>query len=341
MTWRLKVSNHLSSPKKNLFWFIFGGAALLVVIIITTSYFVLLAPVGSGATQHFTVQSGETVTSIANHLKRERLIRSVWGFKFYLKLTGKVIVHPGVYEVSPAYGVPEIAGIVASGETANITITIPEGYTLGQITTLMVNKEIATKEEFLNIVTDFPPDHEFSKHRPPGSSLEGFLFPDTYRLIKGDAIMAVRMMLDNFEIKYKNEIKDSLGDRDLYPILIIASLIEREAKIQEDREQIAAVLYNRLEANMRLDVDATVRYLTNNWKSPLTREDLAIDSPYNTRRYAGLPPGPICNPGLASIKAALNPPTSDYYYYLTDFEGITHYAETLQEHNENKVKYLL
>jgi len=341
MVWRLKASNYLSSPKKNLFWFVFGGAALLVVIIITTSYFVLLAPAGSGELQHFTVQSGETITSIANRLKQDGLIKSVWGFKLYLKVTGKVIVHPGVYEVSPTYGAPRIAGIVASGETANITVTIPEGYTLKQITALMASKEIATEEEFLDIATDFPPDHEFSKYRPPGSSLEGFLFPDTYRLIKGDATSAIRIILDNFEVKYKNELKDSLGDRNLYPILIVASLIEREAKIQEDREQIAAVLYNRLEAGMRLDVDATVRYLTNNWEDLLTRQDLAIDSPYNTRKYAGLPPGPICNPGLASIKAALNPPASDYYYYLTDFEGITHYAETLQEHNENKVKYLL
>lgn len=341
MAWRLKINGYLGLPKKNPFWFIFGGAALLVVVMIIAFYSALLAPVGSGVVQHFTVQSGETVTSIANHLKQERLIRSVWGFKFYLKLTGKVIVHPGVYEVSPAYGVPEIAGIVASGETANVTMTVPEGYTLAQVAALMVNKEITTKEEFLNIVTDFPPDHEFSKHRPPGSSLEGFLFPDTYRLIKGDATAAIRMMLDNFEVKYKTDIKDDLGDRDLYPILIIASLIEREARIQEDREQISAVLYNRLEAGMRLDVDATVRYIANNWEDPLTREELAIDSPYNTRKYAGLPPGPICNPGLASIKAALNPPTSDYYYYLTDFEGITHYSKTLQEHNENKVKYLL
>jgi UPF0755 protein len=148
-------------------------------------------------------------------------------------------------------------------------------------------------------------------------------------------------MLNNFETKYKSDIAPTLGDRNLYEILIVASLIEKEAKTQTDREQISAVLYNRLAEGMRLDVDATVRYLTGNWKDPITKTDLAIDSPYNTRLHAGLPPGPICNPGLATIKAAMNPPKSDYYYYLTDFEGITHYAKTLSEHNENKLRYLL
>ncbi|OGB74231.1 hypothetical protein A2V68_00480 [candidate division Kazan bacterium RBG_13_50_9] len=315
-----------------------GGAIAAAVLIF---YFLALAPVGAGEVRNFTVQSGETISSIAKHLEEEHLIRSPWGFKFYLKLTGKIIVQPGIYQLSPAYGTARVANVIASGDTANITVTIPEGYTLEQIAELLASKGVTSKEEFIKEASDFPPDYDFSKYRPLGHSLEGFLFPDTYRLIKGDALAAVRVMLDNFGVKFRNDIKDELGDRDLHPILIVASMVEREAKTQTDREQIAAVLWNRLDAGMRLDVDATVRYITGNWEDPIAREDLASDSPYNTRRFAGLPPGPICNPGLASIKAALNPPTSSYYYYLTDFEGITHYAETLDEHNQNKLKYLL
>lgn len=323
------------------FWIITAGVAGCLVALVWFIYFLTLSPVGTGKSKQFTIQPGASITSIAKNLQQEGLIKSVGGFKFYLKLTGKVIVQPGAYEISPNFSAPRIANLVANGNTANSTIVIPEGYTLDQISTLMAEKGIATKSEFQTAAENFPPDYGFMKSKPTTSSLEGFLFPDTYRLLKGDAVSAIRMMLNNFETKYKSDIAPTLGDRNFYNILIVASLIEREAKAQTDREQISAVLYNRLAEGMRLDVDATVRYLTGNWKDPITKTDLAIKSPYNTRLHAGLPPGPICNPGLASIKAAMDPPDSDYYYYLTDFEGITHYAKTLQEHNENKLRYLL
>lgn len=321
------------------YWIVTGVLTVLVVGggIALWSWW---APAGPDAEQHFTVRSGETISSIANNLQTDKLIRSAWGFKLYLKLTGKVIVQPGIYQLSPAYWLPRVANTIASGSTANVTLTVPEGYTLEQIAELAASKEVAAKDEFLATAKSFPPDYDFLKYKPAANSLEGFLFPDTYRLIKGNATEAIRMMLDNFEIKYSSDIKPELRDKNLYEVLIIASLVEKEAKTQVDREQIAGVLYNRLAKGMKLDVDATVRYAINDWKKALTKEDLSIDSPYNTRRYAGLPPTPICNPGLAAIKAALNPPKSDYYYYLTDYQGVTHYAKTLQEHANNKLKYL-
>jgi len=317
------------------------SAGLAIILFVALGYYVWLAPVGSGEPRQFTVQAGDSISVIATHLQQDGLIKSAWGFKFYLKITGQVIVQPGTYSLSPAHATPRIASTIASGDTSGVTVTIPEGYTLSQLATLLDERAVAERSELLAVADDFPPDYDFLKFRPAGRSLEGFLFPDTYKFFKGDATLAIRKLLDNFSLKYKNEIEPVLGDQDLFEVLIIASLIEREAKTQTDREQIAAVFYNRLEAGMRLDVDATVRYITDNWTEPITRADLAIDSPYNTRRYAGLPPGPICNPGLAAITAALNPPPSDYYYYLTDLNGVTHYAETLAEHNQNKVNYLL
>lgn len=315
----------------------------MVAIIVTLT--ILWAPIAPGSRgggpRMITVKSGESISAIAQDLKRQRLIRSVWGFKLYLKLTGRVIVQPGTY--GPLYGndsLPRIANMIASGSTANVTVTIPEGYTLAQITDTLSAKGVASAEEFTAALSAFAPDYEFFKSKPAKRSLEGFLFPDTYRLIKGEPAEAIRMMLDNFGVKYRDEIKPELDDKSLYEIMIIASLVEKEAKTQTDRKQIAAVLYNRLDAKMRLDVDATVRYAINDWKKALTKEDLSVDSPYNTRRYGGLPPTPICNPGLASIKAALSPPDSDYYYYLTDYQGVTHYAKTLKEHADNKLKYL-
>jgi len=322
-----------------VYWITIGLLAVLVVGGGVTLWS-LWAPAGPNAEQHFTVRSGETISSIANHLQADKLIRSAWGFKLYLKLTGKVIVQPGVYQLSPAYWLPKVASTIASGSTANVTITIPEGYTLEQVAELAASKGVASQDEFLATAKNFPPDYDFLKVKPAANSLEGFLFPDTYRLIKGDATEAIRMMLDNFGVKYQSEIKPNLGDKNLYEVLTVASLVEKEAKTQTDREQIARVLYNRLAKGMKLDVDATVRYAINDWKKALAKEDLSIDSPYNTRRYAGLPPTPICNPGMAAIKAALQPPPSDYYYYLTDYQGVTHYAKTLQEHADNKLKYL-
>ncbi|MEZ4210497.1 MAG: endolytic transglycosylase MltG [Patescibacteria group bacterium] len=123
-------------------------------------------------------------------------------------------------------------------------------------------------------------------------------------------------------------------------IVTLASLIEREANNEQDRKLIAGVILNRLELGMRLDIDASVRFIFDNWSNPITQSQLSSSSPYNTRRVTGLPPGPICNPGLAVITAILNPTSSDYLYYLTDSDGVTHYATTLDQHNVNKAKYI-
>jgi len=326
---------------KAIYWRIIISGIVLVGLV--GSYFIWLAPLSyqNKSSRNFVVQPTESITSIANRLQEESLIRSAWAFKVYLKLTGKIIVQPGMYDLSPNQSLPKVANLIASGDTANVNVTIPEGYTLAQIADQVEQKNLVDKEEFLQIANNFPPDYDFLKSRPADKSLEGFLFPDTYRFIKGDATLIIRQMLDNFGSKYRSDIQPDLGDKSLYEVLTIASMVEREVQKDEDRPMIAGVIYNRLRIGVRLDIDATVRFIINNWKDPLTKADLSIDSPYNTRRYGGLPPGPICNPGLASIKATLHPTDHKYYYYLTDYEGITHYAKTLNEHNQNKLKYLL
>ena len=305
---------------KRIGWFYLGGG-LLIVGLCSGFYFWLFAPISrAGTPQLFTVQSAESITSIARRLEEGQLIRSAWGFKAYLKISGKVVVQPGTYEISTKDSLIKIANLIASGDTTNVTLTIPEGYTLAQIAEQVGQKNIADAAEFTRLVKDFPPDYEFLKVRPTGqTSLEGFLFSS----------------------KYTTDIKPKLGDKNLYEIITVASLIEREVKTTEDMVMVSGVIYNRLKIGMKLDIDATVRFIINNWKDPLTRDDLSVDSPYNTRRYAGLPPGPICNPGLAAIEAALQPADHDYYYYLTDYDGVTHYAKTLAEHNQNKLQYLL
>lgn len=337
---KIQIVYNINTMKKR-FW---GLISIGVIIIGILVYYFWASPVtfGSKTTKQFTVQSGDSIGVIATNLQEEKLIRSGAAFKAYLKITGQIIVQPGNYSLSSGWSVMQIANFVANGVTSNVNITIPEGWTTSQIARAAEDKEVVeTSEELLDIINNFPPDYDFLKSRPANASLEGFLFPDTYRFIKGNPTLLVRQILENFGSKYNVEIKPYLEDKNLYEVLIVASMIEREAQKDKDRYLISGVIKNRLDIGMRLDIDATVRFVINNWENPLTRDDLSTDSPYNTRRYGGLPPGPICNPGLASIKAALSPTEHDYYYYLTDLTGVTHYAKTAFEHNANKVKYLL
>lgn len=177
-----------------------------------------------------------------------------------------------------------------------------------------------------------------------GTGYEGFLFPDTY--VFGPTAspkQIVGLLLKNFRNKIEPLITKYslfLEKHTLRDTVILASLLEREAISLEDKRIVAGILYNRLEAGMRLDVDATVSYIKGDWRSPITYSDLQSDSAYNTRKKGGLPPGPICNPGLISLEAAMSPLPSAYLYYLTGSNGQMYYAKTLEEHNLNKAKFL-
>lgn len=176
------------------------------------------------------------------------------------------------------------------------------------------------------------------------SGYEGFLFPDTYVFSPASSPkQIVELLLKNFRNKFEplvGKYSGFLVQHKPRDIVIIASLLEREAISLEDKRIVAGVLYNRIDAGMRLDVDATVSYMKGDWRSPITYEDLQRDSPYNTRKNPGLPPGPICNPGLVSLEAAMSPAPSSYLYYLTGNNGHMYYAKTLEEHNVNKEKFL-
>ena len=177
--------------------------------------------------------------------------------------------------------------------------------------------------------------------------LEGYLFPDTYFVsTETTAEELVRMMRENFENKIERDTIELKGIT-FEDLVIIASMVEREGAAVEDKPVVAGVLFNRLLNNWPLQVDATVQYALGYqgeedgwWKKSVTFEDLEVDSPYNTYKNPGLPPAPICNPGLASLEAAFNPAETDYWYYVSDSEGRMHFAETIEQHNENVAKYV-
>ena len=282
-------------------------------------------------TRNFSVNKGEGIREIANDLKAQGLIRDSVAFFLLVKqqrLDGKI--QAGEFHLSPAMSAAEIARALQVG-TFDIQITFPEG---------------KRAEEIADILKEHMPTYDES-WRQMLSTNEGYLFPDTYSLPKDADITAiVTAMRNNFDQKYA-QIPTVRTDFTKEDIVKIASLVEREARHDEDRPLVASVIINRLKINMKLDIDATIQYALgyNNlektwWKKNLTIEDIRLEDPYNTYETQGLPPTPISNPGLAVLKAVNEAPETDYIYYLSDDTGHNHYSKTLAEHHANVKKYL-
>ncbi|KKS98248.1 MAG: hypothetical protein UV73_C0003G0190 [Candidatus Gottesmanbacteria bacterium GW2011_GWA2_43_14] len=280
----------------------------------------------------FTVSQGESVRTIADRLEDEDLIRSTVAFFLKARFTNLgQNIQAGDFILSPSMDLNTLSESLQHG-TNDIRITIPEGWR---------NEEIAMK-----ISGEFGlPESEFLK-----VAKEGFMFPDTYRLPKETTPTEIgAMFLANFDKKIKT-LDLGLMERknlSLNDLVTIASMVEREAKLHEDRPLIAGVILNRLGIGMKLDIDATIQYALGFqneqkswWKKDLTIVDLDIDSPYNTYKVAGLPPTPIANPGLAAIRAVLEAPDTDYLYYIADGTGKSHFASDLEGHNRNISAYL-
>lgn len=281
----------------------------------------------------FMVNKGESARSIAERLKKEGLIRSPVAFFLLARFTGLGDnIQAGQFMLSPAMDMDTVATSLTHG-TIDTRITIPEGWRIEEIA-LKLAGELAI------------PESEFLK-----AAREGYMFPDTYSIPKNvEASDAAKIFISNFENKIKEvkilmvvkERKLSLDDT-----IIIASMVEREAKFNEDKPLVASVILNRLRLGMKLDIDASIQYALGYqpkdrtwWKKELTLDDLNIDSPYNTYRNAGLPPKPIANPGLDAITAVYNAPENDFLYYVSDKTGKLHFAKDIEGHNINISKYL-
>ncbi len=280
----------------------------------------------------FTINKGETIRNIAERLQKQNLIRSSIAFFLLTRFTNLAKeIQAGEFRLSPSMNLYSLTQKLKHG-TADIIITIPEGWR---------NEEIALKlAQEINI-----PEKEFLKY-----AKEGYMFPDTYHLPKdATAEIIAKVLLDNFNKKITSEIIEKTKKKNLtlHELIIIASLVEREAKFAADRPIVASVILNRLKIGMKLDIDATIQYALGYqakektwWKKNLTQEDLSIASTYNTYTNLGLPPTAIANPGLAAINAVIDSPETDYLYYISDKSGKMHFAKTLEEHNANISKYL-
>ncbi|OIO14940.1 aminodeoxychorismate lyase [Candidatus Gottesmanbacteria bacterium CG11_big_fil_rev_8_21_14_0_20_37_11] len=280
----------------------------------------------------FNIKKGETVRTIAKNLSQQKLIRSPVAFFLLARFGGLAdSIQAGDFHLDPSMNLYSVANSLKHG-TTDIRITIIEGWRNEEIALLL------TKD--LNI-----PEGEFLKE-----AKIGYMFPDTYLIPKDiTAKETVKIFLANFDKKVTQDLKNKAKEKGLTvdELITIASLVEREAKNDEDRPLVASVILNRREIGMKLDIDATIQYALGYqpgekswWKKNLTSEDISIDSPYNTYTNPGLPPTPISNPGMAVIQAVVNAPDTDYLYYLSDESGKTYFSKSYEEHNTNIDKHL-
>ncbi len=293
---------------------------LFVFVLLLAGLFINnLGPVNgeSNETEEFVVAAGTSTAAIARQLEEKGLIKNSFSLYVYLKMIGGKIL-PGTYDISRSQSATAIGWMLGSGKYKTERLTIIEGWRVTQI-----DQYIRTEKKLKNV------DDFLSKAQP----LEGYLFPDTYDVridITSDAL--IKLMRDTFE-------KKTAQLRLTPETVILASIVEREAQSQSDRAPIAGVYSNRMKIGMKLDADPTVQYAKGSWKT-ITRDDYrSTISPYNTYLNAGLPPGPICSPGLAALEAAAAPAEHDYLFFF-HAQGKTHFSKTLAEHSAKVAQYL-
>lgn len=275
-----------------------------------------------------TVTDGVGLYKLAEELKQDGVIRSPFWFHLSaIILGGERDMKAGQYYMSNPQSVFFVAWRILHGnhDIDTVRLTIPEGFTVEKISKL------------------FDDEFTFFNHKDfTDSAPEGYLFPDTYFIpVTATASSTIKLLQDNFARKVlpiTQEIK--LSGRTLEEIIIMASIIEGETKLQKDREIVSSILWKRLDLGIPLQVDASFIYVNGKTTKELTKDDLKINSPFNTYLYKGLPPTPISNPGIESIKAAIHPTTTPYLYFLTDNDGTMHYSKTFEEHVAKKLKYI-
>lgn len=295
----------------------------------------------------FAVEEGDTTDSIATRLEEESLIKSATKYKIISKLyryDGNY--KTGSYSISPSMTCSEIGEVLISGVSQGQLITIPEGYTIDDVAATLEEAGVTTAESFLETAQsgDFSSFSFLDEAQTGENHLEGFLFPNTYMFTEDmDDTMIITTMLS----EYENAIPDDMEERaeelgySSYEILIIASIIEKEAQADEDRAYVTSVIYNRLEIDMPLQMCSSIQYILGYAKANLTTADTQIESPYNTYLNAGLPPGPLCSPGLESIEAALNPADTDYLYFVLseDLDGTHNFSSNAEDFEEDRQAY--
>lgn len=311
---------------------------LVLVLVGVGAYFLLIEPFGPSTAKLVTIESGSSVGGIARTLERNGIIRSRYGFDLIARVR-RGTLKAGVYRFDHPAPMTEVYRRLHEGDVYTIALTIPEGYNIFDVASAVERSGLGSREVFLTAEKrDTGLIHDLD---PKATSLEGYLFPDTYRLapnMKPNQILGV--MVEHFR-----QEAQKLGLRqNIAATVTMASLIERETPVESDRPLVASVFRNRLARNMPLDTDPSVIYaalLEKRYRGTIYASDLKAQSPYNTYLHTGLPPGPICNPGIPSLEAAMHPAQTDFLFFVSDpaNPGHSRFASTLKEHEKNVAAY--
>lgn len=280
----------------------------------------MVAPFGPSGSVHFQVRKGLSAHEIARDLHDQGVLRHPAAFLIWVKLLGSKAIRPGVYDISRRSSGLAIYRQFLKGPPL-VRITFPEGWTAKQMAALLDSRGVTNSAEFLANVDK--------------NKYEGFLFPDTYFFEQGLSPEVVTARLTSrFKEKEPKDFKDRAKAMKLsyLQLVTLASIVEREAQAAQERPLIAGVFINRLKRHMHLESCATVEYALGSWRPHLTYKDLDVQSPYNTYRHGGLPPGPICNPGVAALEAASHPAQTDMLFFVADGQGTHRFSKDYREH---------
>lgn len=313
--------------------------AVLVLALAAWAGYALLLPAGPSQQTLVRLKAGSSAHRIAAELQSAGIIRSQYAFLVWHNLHGRKALKAGEYSFDHRARLGEVYDRIARGDIDFQTVVIPEGFNMFDIASAIEDAGLAKREDFLKVArseTALVRDLD-----PQAPSLEGYLFPDSYRFTGTQSAhdMAAAMVR-----RFRQAARDAGLTQNIHDTVTMASIVEKETGINDERPEVAAVFYNRLAKDMVLATDPTVIYaalLNNRYRGTIYQSDLHFDSPYNTYRYAGLPPGPICSPGKASLEAALHPASSDYLYFVRDAknDGRHIFSRTPEEHARNVSAY--
>lgn len=331
---------------------------LLLVLAAGTVFgfrYLVSAPSSDPGIVALTIDKGESVTQIASKLEKAGLIRNALVYRLFVRLSGfESKLQAGNFQLARNLPMKELTYSLTRG-TTDQTVTTLEGWRIEEVAEYFDKKQVVSRDEFLEAAGSAKFNYDFlpsySNLDQPYRRLEGYLFPDTYKVAaQSSAETIINIMLRNFSARVTPKMREDLAKNKLTlaETVNLASIVEREAALDSDRAIVAGILLKRLQTpGWRLEADATLQYglgYDKNektwWKKGLTEDDLKSGSSYNSRLQGGLPPTPISSPGLSSISAAIYPQASEFWYYINDKTGKAHYAKTLEEHNANVQQYL-
>ncbi len=335
--------------KKRTAWRAIVAVGVLAAVSFLYYQYLIATPVGGQAeTIPFVVEPGWGSGRISQELKNAGLISNAFVFQLFAWRAGiDSKLKDGEYFFSKSQNLMEIARLlfVGADSTKELTLRFIEGWNNAQIAEYLEAQGVATQAEFFKVVqkkASWWDAYDFLQTKPNDRDLEGYLFPDTYRVFRDASVTdIVRKMLDEFDAKLTPQLRNDIERQGLtiHELLTLASIIEKEVPHPDDRKKVADIFYKRLDAGIALQADSTVNYATGKSTPRASAADLEIDSAYNTYKHRGLPPGPIANSGLSAIEAAIYPEENPYYYFLTTPDGDVIYNVDFNGHVEDKNKY--